>query len=332
MDETLPQLIKYAKKWLDKNPNNQRANKIFELLEEEKRLTDPMGITVERKLSTYSPESTVMYSFSEMDKRAKKGDIVIYAIGRYKIMNQDDLVQYMRNEFIRCEDGGDPIDHYHIITEEDLRNFVITCRNVTTEDIATIRNHLIVYFGKHNVTENKITIMPTEESMYNLVVKSMVGTQKTIFTSACEFRQSLEDKYEYLMGKITPFKSKTDIQTDKKYWEWLITRSKLSDDLKHREMTSVSQPIYITQNITINGGENTINGYVAAKTTKNSTNKWIEENPPTRKDSPTAYYEKYSDSFENPVSTTIFRKKMTKLGYVTTRGNKNRYWAKKLDD
>ncbi len=37
MDETLPQLIKYAKKWLDKNPNNQRANKIFELLEEEKR-------------------------------------------------------------------------------------------------------------------------------------------------------------------------------------------------------------------------------------------------------------------------------------------------------
>lgn len=323
-------LTKYVDRGLEISPDNPRLLAIKTELEKDVIFQHPAGPIVEKKLSDIS-SSPIVYSFADIMKLMKKGDIVISVIGRYKTLTQDDLVQYMRNEFIRRESGGDSIDHYHIITEDDLRNLVITCKNVSKKSISKIRDYLIIYFSKHNVTEDKIIISPIDETTYNIIVNSMVGDQQQIYTLVCEFREALEEKYEKLTGKIAPFKSKVDSQTDKKYWEWLISRAKLSTDLETHELTSISNPIYITQNFIVNGDNAIVAGrditQIGKYNLKDIIKVWISENPPKKTCTPTNYYKNFVEDTGSDLTIKEFRDRMVKLGYVTKQCNKGRYYT-----
>ncbi len=326
---------KYAVRGIEECPGDEFYAQIIALLDKRQTMTNPLGKSIERRMEEYKGRGPFVHNFTDAIRIAQEGDIIIYSIGRYKVFtNKEEVYGYMDSEYSRRMQA-EPADHYHIITENDSRNLVVVCKDVTIDDLIKIIECLIKHFKKYALTQDKILVSPVGKKTYNIIITSMVGTQSTVFSLVNEFREDLSDENPQLASKIYNHKAKTDVQTDKKYWEWFISRIKMSSDLSHKLDEMSTKPIYITQNITQNISIKDIHGSViniagmnmgAPKT--HTVQSWVAANPPKKNINPQKYHSQFAEETGSELTFFEFNQRMKTMGFCTSRKHGGRFYTK----
>lgn len=60
--------------------------------------------------------------------------------------------------------------------------------------------------------------------------------------------------------------------------------------------------------------------------------KWIQENPPRRKNTPTKYRKKFMDELNTKISAHNLAKILKQLGYISKSSNGTRFWILEESD